>query len=56
MAEPYINYDQEPLEIWEDPSFSVYCPWNAQVLGTFPSRDDAETFMKAVYKKAKKKQ
>ena len=49
MSEPYINYDKEPLEIWEDPSFSVYDPWQAQVLGTFPSREYAETFMNAVY-------
>jgi hypothetical protein len=50
----YINYDKEPLEIWEDPSFSVYDPWTAQVLGTFSSRESAETFMKAVYKRDKK--
>lgn len=49
MTEPYIDYDKEPLEIWEDPSFSVYDPWQAQVLGVFPNRADAETFMKAVY-------
>jgi hypothetical protein len=55
MSEPYINYDKEPLEIWEDPSYSVYDPWQAQVLGTFPSREEAELFMKAVYKRAKKR-
>ena len=55
MPEPYVNYDKEPLEIWEDPLFSVYCPWSAQVLGTFATREAAETFTKAIYKKAKKK-
>jgi hypothetical protein len=55
MTNPYINYDKEPLEIWEDPSFCVYDPWQAQVLGTFGTREAAETFMQAVYSKAGKK-
>jgi hypothetical protein len=51
MDKPYINYQKEPLEIWEEPLFSVYDPWQAQVLGTFSSREDAETFMRAVYQR-----
>ena len=49
MTRPWPDYDATPLEIWEDPSFSVYDPWQAQVLGVFPTREAAETFMKAVY-------
>jgi hypothetical protein len=48
------DYDKTPLEIWEDPSFSVYDPWLAQVLGVFPCREDAETFMQAILERAKR--
>lgn len=49
MGEPYINYDKEPLEIWEEPLFTVYDPWQGQELGMFRSLDDAEVFLKVVY-------
>ena len=49
MGEPYINYDKEPLEIWEEPFLTVYDPWQGQELGMFRSREDAETFLKVVY-------
>jgi len=52
MINPYTDYDRAPLEIWEDPSFSVYSPWEAQVLGVFPTRAAAETFLKAVYEES----
>jgi hypothetical protein len=54
MAESYINYDKHPLEVYEDALFSVYDPWQAQILGTFQYRADAEMFMKAIYKREKK--
>lgn len=51
MNNQYINYDKEPLEIWEEPSFVVYDPWVAQELGTFRDRKNAEKFRRLVYKK-----
>jgi hypothetical protein len=51
---PYRDYDKEPLEIFEDPSFTVYDPWAAQELAVFKSRQDAELFAKALVKKWRK--
>jgi hypothetical protein len=51
---PHLDYDKEPLEIFEDTMFTVYDPWQAQELAVFRSRKDAELFAKALVKKWRK--
>jgi len=51
LARLWPNYDVTPMEIWEEPSFSVYDPWTAQLIGTFPTRGDAELFIEARMRK-----
>lgn len=45
------DYRKEPMEVWEEPQFSVYDPWTAQVIGTFPTREDADLFIAARLRK-----
>ena len=40
------NYDDSPLEIFEETTWVVYDPWIAQDVGSFASKEAAELFAK----------
>lgn len=40
------DYDEHPLEIYEEKTWVVHDPWTAQDIAIFSSEDDAEKFKK----------
>lgn len=49
------DYAKEPLEIFKEKAFEVYDPWEARIVGVFQREEDAELFLKAFTKRAKKR-
>lgn len=42
----HFDYQREPAQIYEESTFVVHDPWLAQDVGVFPSRPQAELFLR----------
>lgn len=40
----FANYESHPVEIIEETVWVVHDPWEAQDVGTFPTKEAAELF------------